>query len=1071
MGRTRDEQREGAKGDKSRGAGAPRSKGRRVRKLAHGAQTADAMKSLATARRLHIGTDQAHGGGADGAKSGSSTGKEGGRGSSPDDPSVSMGPEAEAERRDASDAAADGAKGDGTGSPAAKPADGVRPKGAASAAQDAGAVPTDAGADLAGRKGGGGGGAQAAGGSSGGGGVGSAVADAHQGQGGASIQETGVVDEGASRRLPDQLTLHSVWGKSSLGKGSGDYGKYGEAGSKPRSDAALQALGEGGVAALENINGTVVSNLGGLVEHVPGAGLVLGGGDTALGALTYDYAGAKDRLNYLAGDLTDDIEDSPWGVLAEGFHSASDVIDAIGVATPVISALIDTATVGASVPATTALSVALQAAHVQAMGSAAGCRLMHVVFSDLDAKGVDAALDDLKEELAAVPPTSGIGNLANRLRSPLVTGDEWTDRAADFLSDKIYGKTEKLLDAGPGPHARVARWESAEKKRVRLGDPTAPENHLDNALAGRFTVPVASPLGTGLAAPFGPAGGSGVGPLLGIGPPKSDGRLRDLPTPPHTGQELSEAQARHQSLLGQLHLLQNGRIKEAHQARQAAAVMGSTVKRSQQLADGAAAAVAEQDDDLKAQFRKTLEAANTQAELMAKTARLQEFAQTIESKKKEMIKAIQGLIAKVSAPASSEGGEEEQEPDQSAEEAAALKSALAKASALPSTDALNKIAADISARAGDVAKEKGELDKAQGKADQAGAKVEADQAAANDDMAKVVTAEEAAAAQAAGAEADRAQVKSEADAARAENDAQQEAMAGWATAHAAVADRNDDVARSLLSGEPEQGAGILTDAQRASVDKARNTVEHTLAWLTHVEQRGRLRNSQGLSGARNEQNKAFIQGHERAQLERMRGQLDTVTGQNYADIVPLVFDTVGRVRKRLQACAPPPDGPASDSGPSTDTPTPEPVPGATPTPEGEARPEVPGPAKALFDHDQPKPGGDVEPVVGQAFYDIASYLGQAEGAKVTLRAHASVPGNRGYNHRLAGRRAAVVKRMLLRNAVAQAVTQISVDPVGEGDKSDPDSANGAKAAGKGEYSDAAWRRVDVSVRGPAPEGE
>lgn len=669
-------------------------------------------------------------------------------------------------------------------------------------------------------------------------------------------------------------------------------------------------------------------------------------------------------------------------------------------------------------------------------------RTMHLLFGDMDAKEMEREAEKLSGEIAAIAPQSGISSFVNRLMPDGLT-------PADMVLSTLKGAGELVDDVFGDPPARSAsgadieRWVAAEEKLEDQSDPLTLEGM-------KARLPGLSRHGTGLSF-FLP--GEAV-------------RMADLPLPVHTPQSMGTSARQVTHLEAQLSLVREGKLEEARHYRAGLAVGRSAQEQANLLRDEAAGAARDKVDTVGEAVMELAEAAQAYASAMEAALGLQERLQAAQDARLELIALIKQAKSNLSDPPDSlEDAQEEIE--EAAKKAAKIGEAAGRATKiiLPDEFATNVIEQIRTATAKNKADQTA-AQRAQEKAAEAAQAAELECEAGEEKLGELDEKEAEVDACEVNAEKAAEKIEGELAAAGTELEQKENDMRGWAQGHAAVVTRNNQLADKVLDGTEMAEVEALTPAQEASVGQAKQAVWRTLAWLGSVEKDGRLQHSEGLSRDRQRDNLGSLIAHERRDLSRHAAALDNLNPCDYAEVVPAAFDTVSRVRRRLEAFGPAPEGLPGRHGE-------DPGSGGGPSGAGAgALPEVPGPASVFFDHDQPKGPGSAEPRLTQGFHDIGAYLQKAEGAKVTLTAHASVPGSSRYNRSLARRRAAVVRQLIERNAKAHAVTSIETNPIGDGDKSDPSTAEGAKVEARrkgGEYDDAHWRRVDVAVRGPDTE--
>jgi len=307
---------------------------------------------------------------------------------------------------------------------------------------------------------------------------------------------------------------------------------------------------------------------------------------------------------------------------------------------------------------------------------------------------------------------------------------------------------------------------------------------------------------------------------------------------------------------------------------------------------------------------------------------------------------------------------------------------------------------------------------------------------------------------------------------RSDNDA----LNGWAVAHAVVVEDNSVTADAVLDGaEVDDGEIVsLTHAQTRAQAVATKDVQRVLDSLVQIGAQ-RLVNREGLQEWLVQYNIQSIIEEGKEDCAAALSELASMAPEDFAEVVGGAYDTVGRIRKRLEPipnppaeCAeeppkkdgegeqcegpdcdnPPPDSDNSDGHDDKPNPQPEPI-------------DVPSPVTIHFKHDAPpaKAGGVFDGFGNAALSSLIDTLGRGKGGRLRAVGHASVEGSTAYNQGLSERRARYVQQSV------EAKTSATVEASGVGEREAGKAKNGEDEAAYPE-----WRKVVVTVvEKPAPK--
>lgn len=847
--------------------------------------------------------------------------------------------------------------------------------------------------------------------------------------------------------VPTQVALNRMWLQTPLGAGSGDYGAMGESFSKQRLEAVANIMTGSSGAVLGSAGSfgasLALQALGNMyLKSGFGVGGLLSMGDAVMSVLSMDVAGIMKRCKRVFDlELWDD---DPWGNCADGLHLFSDAIVPVDVTLNLLNTLIQwggdviqaelvvvtAGTLGLATPVTGLSIASIEAAQKQvatllalvaglrtlALFAASQCRAISVLSMDGDAKHINQALNDMKQELEQ--SIWGLGLTATRRVSVggLKAGQPDSPRLRKVpgilvrLSNLVWDAVTMSAPQEVLPSGRVERWVVADKKR-----------HQETSLGGLLiedhfvTPPIVKPFNELPGAPYEPqqvdekrvelSSLEGQQDELSLWGPQIEAKEQELE------QQKADADAytgSNQKVLGDLD------------------AVGAELSLTQDARVSAGLGIGSMDEDLQG-------ISDNQAKQRAAMKNLATFI--------NLLSAVPAVLM----------------PD-------SMAAGLAKAKV--AVEGFDPGVGEGSSQHRDEGKARlsaQERDAAQARELEASQRAEAQARIQQGEAARAGVVQHA---QELGAQKQTLNKEQQEVGARVESLKQEIAeaessMNAWASVHEGVAVENDLIADKLLSGaEIVDGEAVtLSDDQKANVQAALSDLDQCTAFCERCIRDGATLNFDNpikkatLPIPRRDTALAAIAGRSAEgvaqegleDIAAIRARLGAVTPADYLEVIAQAFDTTSRIRKRLK-----PNEVKKKKGDQPPPPPPEP-----PKPED---------ASVFFGFNQPTPGEGRGPVLeperagtGEASMTrYAKYLAEVPDAELTLVGHASVEGSQDYNLSLAMRRMAFVEREI--GTRSQTIPHVEAIAVGE--------EEAAVANPRGELALASWRRVDMSISPP-----
>ncbi len=914
----------------------------------------------------------------------------------------------------------------------------------------------------------------------------------------------GATTAAMSSTIPVQFVLHEGWGQTSLGKGAGDYGKYGEAFSQARFkgvlDAKLNGIQEGAkdgvIDALSGAAAKAGVKIAG--KSIPGVGAMLAIGDGAVGMITFDWDEHAQRVKGLGE--TEAWDDDPWGQLADVLHLAADHLGLVGNVCNIVGGVLES--VGLVAPPAHAIGLALVI-----IGDGIGLvkpvlglyattsRTLSGLTSDADARHINNSLKTLKDEakdtvsgaigLAVDGVSEGLGNKSKTDGGADSGAPEGKATEVDGSSGEAKGGNKKepleggkdtlasilkALIEGDKPPAnapvvpRLRRWEEAQKRAALLQ-----KGFNKGTGMMLFSAPIAAPAILGLAS------------LLE--PPK----FQDLPGAPHHPTQMDKEAQELNAISGQsqqVELLMPQIQAQREEAAELSLKASETIASGQNMQDQLDAAERQLHIKILVQNQASAELSKLQAD-DGKVQKGQQDAQQALAKMREFVELV-GAVP------------QELLPEGLARAVVQARAGLAQLS-------------QGNPEQGNAHKDKGigQLQEAKASAQSAqGALGTHQQEAASwiqtgEQARQALDQEEAELSTTHQSLAQNAQdLAQKAFALQASLSNKTKTMEAWAATHEAIAQQNDQVAVQYFGGTPSEDitAAGLTPQLGAARDAALADLRDCTAFCQQCIIQGAELTFDDANNAfqahvRSSKHHSAKIGRDAENLARegvedlgvLSNELVDADPEELLQIIARAFDATGRLRSRLRLGTkgtgiddPPPTPPKHGDG--EDPPPPKRLDG-TLDPRDDTREitferqpnvqledtlvrELPRiePITVFFHHDQPSfktAGASVLESGEQAkLQTFAVKLAQGQGGAISAVGHASTEGTRDYNQQLARRRIHFVEQAL-RGAGSAATIQSTA--VGEGHEVFPGTANHDQAVNP-QHEPRQWRKVDLQVQ-------